>query len=65
MTNHFSFQVEKEKKHACYFAIASWLSNFCPGFRAPLNTFSPKMESLCKCSNTDVEKWWPWCNSNL
>jgi len=31
--------------------MAAWLSNFCHGFRAPLDTFSPKMES-----ETKVEK---------
>jgi len=47
MTKCLSFELEN-KRHACYLAMAAWLSNFCHGFSNPLDTFSSKMESLCK-----------------
>jgi len=45
LTNHSSFELEN-KGRACYFAISTWLSNFCHGFSNHSGTFSSKRESL-------------------
>jgi len=42
MTNRLSFALVIERRHACYLAVAAWLSNFFHGFIAPLDTFSLK-----------------------
>jgi len=43
MTNGLKFRGGKHR-HACYFAVAALLSNFCHGFGNSLGTFSSKME---------------------
>jgi len=47
MINRLKFRVGKHR-HACYFAVSAWLSNFCCGFSYPLGNFGSKMESLRK-----------------
>jgi len=43
MTNHLSW---KTNWHACYFAVAAWLTNLCNGFSNRLDTISLKTVSL-------------------
>jgi len=45
VTNRLSFELEN-KGHAYYLTVAAWLSNYCHGFRNPLDTFTSKMKSL-------------------
>jgi len=51
MTNHSSFELENNG-HACYFALAAWLSNLCHGFNNPLGTFSSKLVVSTKMART-------------